>query len=352
MGKWNTLIWVVLGLFLVIAPVNLIAQEENNALSGVELTERINTLIEALGANQAQTRESATEELKEIGVPVLPALKEAMKSKDPEVAWRAKIIIRAIERSKPKTRIKKDTQKIGPGIMKFSNKFNIIIQGMNADTKSFRFSTDPSGKVNVTITELKDGKKVTKTYSADSIEEFKEKHPEIAKEYGINENRTVIEFPEIEIDDIWEDFSKSWGRRWDGFEKQMREVDEMLKRLEQRNGKRLNEWGTLPDLRQPIRPEFPKTTADFGVQVEFIEPALRSQLNLADDVGVLVKNVEENSAGVRIGLKQWDVVLEINGESIKTIWEFRRLLKEALKQKKLEIQIIRQGEKHLLKYGE
>ena len=78
MGKWNTLIWVVLGLFLVIAPVNLIAQEENNALSGVELTERINTLIEALGANQAQTRESATEELKEIGVLVLPALKEAM----------------------------------------------------------------------------------------------------------------------------------------------------------------------------------------------------------------------------------------------------------------------------------
>ncbi|MCK5578370.1 MAG: PDZ domain-containing protein, partial [Planctomycetes bacterium] len=93
-------------------------------------------------------------------------------------------------------------------------------------------------------------------------------------------------------------------------------------------------------------------TDDFGVQVEFIEPALRSQLNLADDVGVLVKNVEENSAGVRIGLKQWDVVLEINGESVKTIWEFRRLLKEALKQKKLEIQIIRQGEKHLLKYGE
>ncbi|MEK7448110.1 MAG: PDZ domain-containing protein, partial [Planctomycetota bacterium] len=57
------------------------------------------------------------------------------------------------------------------------------------------------------------------------------------------------------------------------------------------------------------------------------------------------------SPGEQIGLKQWDVVLALNRQEVKTLWEFRRLLKEGLQHHKLEIVIIRQGTKQLLNYN-
>ena len=182
-------------------------------------TARINSLIKDLGAENWETRDKATEGLKKMGEEAIPALKEAMQNEDPEVAWRAKLIIRSIKKSKrvqAKPKQESDRQKSisiwSPQTL--SNRIKIFVYDVGPDTKSFSFSTDGSGKVTATIKEeTKDGKVEEKTYTADSMEEFKKKYPEIVKRYGIDIGVPVeIDIPEIKIDldDIWEDFSKSW----------------------------------------------------------------------------------------------------------------------------------------------
>jgi hypothetical protein len=59
--------------------------------------QKIKKLIEQLGDEGFQIREKAHEELIKIGKPALGLLKKALKSKDPEVIWRARNIISRIE---------------------------------------------------------------------------------------------------------------------------------------------------------------------------------------------------------------------------------------------------------------
>ncbi|MBI4712000.1 MAG: PDZ domain-containing protein, partial [Planctomycetes bacterium] len=86
-----------------------------------------------------------------------------------------------------------------------------------------------------------------------------------------------------------------------------------------------------------------------GVEVEFIDAALRSQLNLADAGGVIVRSVKADSVAEKMGLKTHDVILSINGTGITTIWEFRRIIKGLLESgKKIKLEIIRQGKKQVI----
>ncbi|MEK7449738.1 MAG: HEAT repeat domain-containing protein, partial [Planctomycetota bacterium] len=292
------------------------AEDGSGIVEQEKLQERINALIKALGSEQAKAREEATEELKKIGEPARPALKEAAKSEDPEVAWRAKIIIRTIEKTTTSAASESsEKNKIRPAqtgrdqktsTQKFSsNNFRLLIPGQGTG-QSVNINMEPSGKVTVSIAEFKNGKETTNTYSAENIEEFKQKYPEITQEYGLDQfsvsGQGIIELPEIELDEIWEDFDKSWGRRWDGFNEQMKRMDEMMKRFENESKqnwsgeKETSEWteNIIPDLPNSSRLGDVKTD-EFGVKVEFIEPALRAQLSLVDDIGVLVNEVGTGS---------------------------------------------------------
>jgi RNA polymerase sigma factor (sigma-70 family) len=60
--------------------------------------ERIDRLIEQLGSESFQERESAVKELDKIGAPALKALRDAAKSEDPEVKRRAASLVVKIER--------------------------------------------------------------------------------------------------------------------------------------------------------------------------------------------------------------------------------------------------------------
>ena len=53
-------------------------------------------LIEQLGNESAETRDGASKKLRSVGVPALVALKDASKSKDPEVQARAKALVKEI----------------------------------------------------------------------------------------------------------------------------------------------------------------------------------------------------------------------------------------------------------------
>ncbi|MDI6788307.1 MAG: PDZ domain-containing protein, partial [Planctomycetota bacterium] len=314
-----------------------LAQPETPPVNAKE----IQRLVKDLDSDDITVRDKATEELKKIGKPALPFLEESVKSDSPEVAWRSKIIINAIKKAEQNSSGSTDesvSRKIGPTLQQFSNRFSITIRGATPGTKSVAISQDAGGKVSVTITEYdKDGKENTKTYTADSPEEFKQKYPDIAKEYGIGEKQPLsIEIPPFDFDDIWKDFGKSFGKRWEDLQKEMNKLWDMLGR---------------GDKKKPAPKEEPqKSPADSPSALD--SSNLGISIEPADsDNGVLVKRVEPNSLGERIGLKEGDVIISINNININTTWECRRLLKTYLGRKeKVTIEITRKGEKQKLVY--
>jgi hypothetical protein len=310
-------------------------------------TEEISKLISNLNSDDINVRDKATEELKKIGSPALPMLEEAAKNDNPEVAWRAKIIIKAISRAAQKKQDESPDslpKKIGPTLRQFSNRFNITINNASPGTKSFALSQDSSGKISVTVTEYdKDGKQNTKTYTADSLDEFKKKYPEIAKEYGIGENQPPsFVIPDFDAEDIWKDFGNAWGKRWDELKKQLEKLKEMLKQHNK------NAPESEPDGKLIIPPDKSETPANLGIYVENLSDSLKQTTKIEN--GLLVTTVEPNGLGDKMGLKDNDIIISVNGAEVKTIWECRRLIRTAIENGKVQLIIVRNEKKQILTY--
>ena len=167
----------------------------------------------------------------------------------------------------------------------FSNRFSITINGATPGTKSFSMSQNTSGKITVTITESdKDNKQNTKTYQANSPEEFKQKYPEIAKEYGIGEKPPVtIDIPDFDFDDIFKDLGRSWDKRW---QDEMNRLRDMFNRRPGSQPPKVSEpedEDVLPSQSTTL------TTTDLEFSME------------ETDKELLVNNVEPNGLGAQIG---------------------------------------------------
>lgn len=319
-------------------------------------TDEIKRLIRDLDADDITVRDKATDELKNIGKSALPLLEESAKSDSPEVAWRSKIIINAIKKAEQKNEPQSDdsvSRKIGPTLKQFGNRFNIIINGATPGTKSFSMSQDSSGKIIVTITENdKDGKQNTKTYEANSTEEFKQKYPEIAKEYGIGEKPPVtIDIPDFDFDDIFKDMGRSWDKR---LEDEMNKLRDMFNK----KGSQLPKTSELENEDALPGQSSALSGTDLGLSMEAAEDStlkegLEAKEGPPDQViraGVLVTKVEPFGLGEKMGLKQGDVIIDVNNTVIKSAWECRRLLKTALGKGKVNLTIIRNKKKETLSY--
>src|SRR5262245_49763717 len=129
------------------------------AVQGADET-KIEKLVERLGSADFKEREAADAELRKIGEPAVPALKKALDDADAERAERARTILGAIGK-------KPEAKKGGASIV-----LRDVARGV-----TFKQSAD--GKVEVTLPEKDEqtGKKVYKSYSADSLDEFKKKYP-------------------------------------------------------------------------------------------------------------------------------------------------------------------------------
>jgi hypothetical protein len=310
--------------------------------------EQIKRLIRDLDADDIKVRDKATDELKKIGKPAMPYLEESAKSESPEVAWRSKIIINAIKKAEQQKVPQPDdstAKRIGPTLKQFGNKFNIIINSATPGTKSFSMSQDSSGKITVNITESdKDGKKNTKTYEANSTEEFKQKYPEIAKEYGIGEKPSIsIDIPDFDFDDIFKDMGRSWDKR---LENEMNRLRDMFNK----QGKQLHP----PESR-------PRGTNDGKTPESGDDDALPGQSPVlsATDLGFsmeeiderpVVNNVEPNGLGAQIGLKKGDAIILVNGVTVDNLWQCRRQIKTALAKSRVSLVIVRDNKKETLIY--
>ena len=68
--------------------------------------------------------------------------------------------------------------------------------------------------------------------------------------------------------------------------------------------------------------------------------ALRTHLQLADDVGVLVENVVPGSPAEKAGLRQHDIIIAVNGESISDLAALQQVVADGGK-KAIDLKVIR-----------
>jgi hypothetical protein len=338
----------------------------------------IDALVKDLGADKAEARDRATKELEKIGSAAVPALKEAAKSEDPEVAWRARTILDHVEGAKAAP------PKAGREEGGRLQSFNFRIQP-GASGSSVVITQDGSGRVSLQVTEEQDGKRVTKSYEAESPEAFKAKHPDLAKRYGIGEEgrapRVLRDFmPRPRAFEKWGFDEDLFDRDWPGdlgkdmdemHERFRRQLDEVFRRhnlepwVPGQPRARARDRGDGPPARSREEAEEeadPKaeraeagrgkaSPATLGVRVAEVDPALRAQLKLGEEEGVLVEEIQPGSRAEKAGLKVHDVIVSIGADKVRGPWELRRVLREAAEAgagATLQVGILRGGERQTI----
>jgi len=80
-----------------------------------------------------------------------------------------------------------------------------------------------------------------------------------------------------------------------------------------------------------------------GVRIEGIGPSMRKSLNLGDRDGVLIQESIAGSAGANAGLKQGDVILEVDGVPVHTPNHLQSLIAQKRAGQSVKLKIFRDG---------
>lgn len=196
--------------------------------------------------------------------------------------------------------------------------------------RSFTLKVDGDGRV-----EMKVG---DKTYAADSMEEFRKKYPELAREYKVDR---MLRPDFHDLARPFEDWKKVFGEH--GFGDLDPELRKLLENpgafLEQHRGARPAPGGDAPTA-NPWR---------LGVRLAPIGETLADQLGLPAGKGAQIVEVEDGSAAAKAGLKKHDVLLAVDGKETDGVDAVRQAVVEALKKKDFALDLLRQGKKQTLK---
>lgn len=258
-------------------------------------------LVKKLGSDDYAVREEAQSKLVDLGDKAIPALEEALKSDDLEVRLRAGRALRAIgARTKGADAPKADDQPGNPpGEMPAGRR----------DVRGFRMSIGP-GEVTVTITEMVDGEEQTKTYKGASLEEIKEKHPELKEQL---DGRMQFHFgsrDDFDMDKFW----REWNSSFENFDDDIRKWQDDTRREVEAMRRWLEHWRNQPQRMRPdTRLAFPG--AMLGVRASEPTSVLDAQLELRGR-GIVIDAVEKDTTADRLGLQRFDVLVELNGRDI------------------------------------
>ncbi|WP_419834576.1 DegQ family serine endoprotease [Endozoicomonas atrinae] len=117
-----------------------------------------------------------------------------------------------------------------------------------------------------------------------------------------------------------------------------------------RNGKRKTvdvEVGQLPDENSAASErKGDKAASDknpLGVQVAELDESYRSKLRLDEDVQGLVVIGVNRGAGRSIGLRQGDVITDLNNRSVTTVVEFKKVVAKLPRNRSISMRVIRGG---------
>ena len=80
-----------------------------------------------------------------------------------------------------------------------------------------------------------------------------------------------------------------------------------------------------------------------GIHGRSIENAvLRTHLQLAEDMGVVIEKIVDNSPAAKAGLRKHDIILRVNGDAVENMRVLQSLVRKS-QEKPLELKIIRLG---------
>jgi membrane-associated protease RseP (regulator of RpoE activity) len=181
------------------------------------------------------------------------------------------------------------------------------------------FSLKVTGDGHVELTTKENGEE--KTYTADSMEEFAKKYPDVARDTGVGKT-WKFHSPE--------DFLKQFGD-----EDFLGRIPELKKMFEHRE--RDVESGHAAN---PHR---------LGVRLAPLSETLADQLGIDQKAGVQIVEVETGSLAEKSGLKKNDVLVKIDGKDAAAVESVRTTVQDALKKKEFDIEFLRQGKKQTLK---
>ena len=121
-----------------------------------------------------------------------------------------------------------------------------------------------------------------------------------------------------------------------------------------RDGKRQTLKVTTDELTDEVATVSPRgdaeeSAADFGMTVQSLTPELAAQLGYDEDqLGVVITNVESTSLAARAGLRQRDLVVDVNGKAIRNIRDFREAMSDADAAQGVRVQLMREGNRQFV----
>ena len=92
-----------------------------------------------------------------------------------------------------------------------------------------------------------------------------------------------------------------------------------------------------------------ESSADFGLTVQTLTPELAERLGYEQNQqGVVITDVNATSIAARAGLRQGDLVLQVDGKPIRNIRDFREAMSKADTAKGVLLQVMRDGSRRFV----
>ncbi len=85
-----------------------------------------------------------------------------------------------------------------------------------------------------------------------------------------------------------------------------------------------------------------------GVTIQNIDEGLKEQLRLRSKKGALIASIETEGAAAKAGLKQYDVIVAINGQPVENMNDLRLKIADNAPNSKVEVTVIRDGKEKVV----
>jgi hypothetical protein len=283
--------------------------------------ERIEQLVRDLASEDFRVREKATEELQKIGAGAVQFLKEALKSDDPEVRWRAEGILKKIENPQPLPERPAATQ-----------------PEQKEQPEELREKPSPRTEIPVPPDEENPLKHIQRL-----LKELEEAQEETLREMPDFSQQTVRSLEEL----------KEWLKQQKlAPEKEMEELLQRLERLRgfAREGEktatqgksvfRYRVWKNGKLVTDQEKEDFFGASL-FGLTLSSVSDTLRYHLGIQEGEGLLVESIADTSPFFG-KLEKYDIILSVDQTSVSSLLSLQKLLSN---KDKVTLTIIRKGKR-------
>jgi S1-C subfamily serine protease len=134
-------------------------------------------------------------------------------------------------------------------------------------------------------------------------------------------------------------------------QKRMEQLHKRMQQFQRRGRMDLPGWPAFPNQPLALEPRaLSSQESRLGVQLGQPGATLVNQLDLLRDQGMVVEEVGPNAPAAKAGLKQHDILLEVDGKPVPSKRdEFDKLLGGIEANRKVEAAVMRKGKKETIK---